>query len=174
MASYSEVFAPSQIELLYDGITEELRNLGDFALGDGANTLGKALQSLGGALSAAGNPRAEAYGEVLENVGLALETGSSAYLEGISLESAAKIGTDIGVGTLAGVTLFEVAGFIGAISAEFLQLGIVWQLGLFLGSPIGMAMMVGLIAGFLYAYNEVRHGSAVAHRRIWNRQNHLR
>ncbi|MCA1492218.1 hypothetical protein I6F11_14935 [Ensifer sp. NBAIM29] len=154
MASYSEVFAPSQIELLYDGITEELRNLGDFALGDGANTLGKALQSLGGALSAAGNPRAEAYGEVLENVGLALETGSSAYLEGISLESAAKIGTDIGVGTLAGVTLFEVAGFIGAISAEFLQLGIVWQLGLFLGSPIGMAMMVGLIAGFLYAYNE--------------------
>ncbi|MFC3970797.1 hypothetical protein ACFOVS_22240, partial [Rhizobium lemnae] len=109
--SYNQVFSQSKLELIFNGVADELNNLGNYVvdnLGEGTKNAGKTLQSIGGALSANGTARGAAYGELLDLTGKWLESGSTAYLEGISAETAAKIATDLGVGSLAGKALIAV------------------------------------------------------------------
>ncbi|HYG36652.1 MAG TPA: calcium-binding protein, partial [Clostridia bacterium] len=151
--TYTQLFQASNLDLLAQGIKDELETLGQEVVNAalaGAQTTGQALQALGTALQQQPSPRAQAWGDALEKVGLALDTGSKLYLDGISPETVGRIFSDVAAGSFTGLLI--PAALAVAAEAAFAALGIqpLLYAGLFALTPLGIGFTIGALGAALY------------------------
>lgn len=153
--TYNQLIAHSEIDKLLLGIGESITPSMK-GLVEAGKSVGENLQAVGDALQAGGNSRAAAVGEVLSAVGQAMEHGSTAYLEGISANTLAKIATDVAVGAGSSAALIAAVGAVATIAAELLGISASATLmaALALGTPVGQIFVFGAVMAALFLYDE--------------------
>ncbi|TWB46390.1 Ca2+-binding RTX toxin-like protein [Rhizobium sp. ERR 922] len=157
--TYNQLITHSQIDKLILGIGESITPSVK-GLVEAGKSVGENLQTVGDALQAGGNSRAAAVGEVLSAVGQAMEHGSTAYLDGISANTLAKIATDAAVGAATSAALIAATGAVAVIAAELLGIpaSATLMAALVVATPVGQVFLFGAVMAALFFYDDAVTG----------------